>query len=58
MTFNRDLVTWSVAVVVAAVVGAISGFGGARLGAALTGSVIALTAVVVARLVLEERSGR
>jgi hypothetical protein len=37
------------------VVGVISGMSGARLGAALTGSVIAATVVVIARLVLEER---
>lgn len=56
MTIQRDLLTWGAAVVVGAVVGIISGVSGARLGAALSGSVIAATAVVIARLVLEERS--
>ena len=57
MSARRDLVTWVAAVVVGAIVGAISGAGDARLGAALTGSVIAATIVVIGRLVLEERAG-
>jgi len=57
MFARRDLVTWAAAVVIGAVVGILSGVGGARLGAALTGSVIAATVVVLTRLVLEERAG-
>jgi hypothetical protein len=53
---RSDVIMWTVAVLVGALVAVVSSAAGARLGAALSGSAIAITAVVVARMVMEERT--
>ena len=52
---RRDILTWGVGLVLAAVVTVIASLAGARLGSALTGGVIALVVVVVGALALERR---
>lgn len=54
-TNRRDLVTWSVGLVLAAVATVIASSAGARLGSALTGGVIVLVATVLTGLAMEGR---
>lgn len=59
MRHRADILMWGAAVVVAGVVTAVSSAAGARLGAALTGGVIVLTALIIGALVADEvRSDR
>jgi hypothetical protein len=55
-TKRRDLVMWSVGLVLAALVTVIASAAGARLGSALTGGVIILVTAVVAGLAIDGRA--
>ena len=52
---RRDALAWGVALTVATVVTLIAFAAGARLGAALSGGVIALAAILVGALALDTR---
>ena len=54
-TKRRDLVMWSVGLVLAVFATVIASAAGARLGSALTGGVIILVTTVVAGLVIDGR---
>ena len=54
-TKRRDLVMWSVGLVLGALVTVIASAAGARLGSALTGGVIVLVITVVAGLAIDGR---
>lgn len=54
-TKRRDLVMWSVGLVLALLATVIASAAGARLGSALTGGVIVLVITVVAGLALDGR---
>ena len=53
---RRDIAIWGLGLVLGAAATLLSLAGSARLGAALTGGVIVLVAVVVAGLALDNRS--
>jgi membrane protein YdbS with pleckstrin-like domain len=54
-TKRRDLVMWSVGLVLAVLATVIAWAAGARLGSALTGGVIVLVIIVVAGLAIDRR---
>jgi len=54
-TKRRDLVMWSVGLVLGVLATVIASAAGARLGSALTGGVIILVTTVVAGLVIDGR---
>ena len=55
-TKRRDLVMWSVGLVLAVLATVIASAAGARLGSALTGGVIILVIAVVAGLAIDRRA--
>ena len=56
MVRRDDLITWALALLLASLAAVVGVAAGARLGAALSISAIALVATVAGRLALEERS--